>query len=264
MSAALAEQGYKVMQFGCDPKADSTNTLLNGKHIPTILETVLEGATVREFKHVDASKVLFKGYGGVVCAESGGPSPGIGCAGRGIITAVELMKSQGVFEEIDPDFIFYDVLGDVVCGGFAMPIREGIAEQIYVVTSSTFASLYAANNIFLGVLRYARRGGAKVAGLIANYIDTPEQKRVVDEFASLTKTEVVDYIPYSEEMILGDLQGKTVIESSPDSEAAALLRKLASKIAERDVAIIPEPVVPSELRKRGASWLTRTSKSQKE
>ena len=145
LSAALSKLGYKVMQFGCDPKSDSTNTLRNGTYIPTVLDTLREKSTV------DAHDVIYTGFNGIYCVEAGGPAPGVGCAGRGIITAVELFKQQRIFEELDLDFVIYDVLGDVVCGGFAVPIREGIAEHVFTVSSADFMAVYAANNLFRGI-----------------------------------------------------------------------------------------------------------------
>lgn len=158
ISAALAAAGYKVMQFGCDPKSDSTNTLRGGKYIPTVLDTL------REKNSVKAEEVLFQGFGGVYCVEAGGPAPGVGCAGRGIITAVQLLKQLRVFEELDLDFVLYDVLGDVVCGGFAVPIREGIAEHVFTVSSADFMAIYAANNLFKGIQKYSNSGGALLGG----------------------------------------------------------------------------------------------------
>jgi hypothetical protein len=145
LSAALADMGYKVMQFGCDPKADSTNTLRDGSYIPTILDLL------REKGRVEPRDAIFEGYNGIYCVEAGGPSPGVGCAGRGIITAVQLLKQQNIYEELGLDYVIYDVLGDVVCGGFAVPIREGIAKHVFTVSSSDFMSIYSANNRFRGI-----------------------------------------------------------------------------------------------------------------
>jgi len=170
ISAALSKQGYKVLQFGCDPKSDSTNTLRGGDYIPTVLDTL------REKNSVKAHDVLFRGFNGIYCVEAGGPAPGVGCAGRGIITAVQLFKQQRVFEELDLDYVIYDVLGDVVCGGFAVPIREGIAEHVFTVSSSDFMSVYASNNLFKGIQKYSKSGGALLGGIIANSINTPLSK----------------------------------------------------------------------------------------
>ena len=145
ISAALALAGHRVMQVGCDPKSDSTNTLRGGRYIPTVLETL------REKSKVTLEEVVYQGFGGVYCVEAGGPAPGVGCAGRGIITAVELLKQLHVFEYLELDMVIFDVLGDVVCGGFATPIREGIAEHVFTVSSADFMAIYAANNLFRGI-----------------------------------------------------------------------------------------------------------------
>ena len=154
ISAALALAGHRVMQVGCDPKSDSTNTLRGGRYIPTVLETL------REKSKVTLEEVVYQGFGGVYCVEAGGPAPGVGCAGRGIITAVELLKQLHVFEYLELDMVIFDVLGDVVCGGFATPIREGIAEHVFTVSSADFMAIYAANNLFRGIQKYSNSGGA--------------------------------------------------------------------------------------------------------
>lgn len=163
LAAAFAVQGQKVMQIGCDPKADSTRNL-TGKRIPTVLGTLRDKEYTREFKEED---FLFPGYAGVVCVEAGGPEPGVGCAGRGIISMGETLSRLGIFEK-EWDVIIYDVLGDIVCGGFAVPIREGFADAVYIVTSAEFMPLYAANNILKGAIKFAHRGGALVGGIVHN------------------------------------------------------------------------------------------------
>ena len=210
LSAALSKAGYKIMQFGCDPKSDSTNTLRGGKYIPTVLDTL------REENVVKAHEVIFEGFNGVYCVESGGPAPGVGCAGRGIITAVQLFKQQKVFEELDLDFVIYDVLGDVVCGGFAVPIREGIAEHVFTVSSSDFMAIYAANNLFKGIQKYSNSGGALLGGLIANSVNAPYAREIIDDFVKMTNTQVIEYIPRSVTVTQSELQGKTTIEAFPD------------------------------------------------
>ena len=211
ISAALAEAGYKVMQFGCDPKSDSTNTLRGGQYVPTVLDSLREQGNVR------ALDVVYQGFGGVHCVEAGGPAPGVGCAGRGITTAVHLFKQQRVFEELDLDFVLYDVLGDVVCGGFAVPIREGIAEHVFTVTSADFMAIYAANNLFKGIQKYSDAGGALLGGIIANSINAPYARDLVDDFAARTRTRVVEYVPRSVTVTQSELQGKTTLEAAPGS-----------------------------------------------
>ncbi|HWR08484.1 nitrogenase iron protein [Sporomusa sp.] len=248
ISAALSKFGLKVMQFGCDPKADSTNTLRGGSYIPTVLDTL------REKNQVKAEDVVFKGFNGVYCVEAGGPAPGVGCAGRGIITAVQLLKQLKVYEELDLDVIIYDVLGDVVCGGFAVPIREGIAEHVFTVSSADFMAIYAANNLFKGIKKYSNSGGALLGGLIANSINAPYAKEIVDDFVSRTSTRVVEYIPRSVTVTQAELQGKTSVEASPHSEQAKIYSRLAQKIIDTTQSKVPNPLDTAELRTWAAKW----------
>jgi nitrogenase iron protein NifH len=248
ISAALVDAGYKVMQFGCDPKSDSTNTLRGGEYIPSVLDLL------RENTRVDAHDAVFRGFGGVYCVEAGGPQPGVGCAGRGIITAVELLKQQNIFDELDLDYVIYDVLGDVVCGGFAIPIREGIAQHVFTVTSADFMAIYAANNLFKGIQKYSNAGGALLGGVIANSINTPFQKEIVDDFVTRTSTQVVEYVPRSLTVTQAELQGKTTIEAAPDSKQAAIYRSLAKKIAKHVDSKVPSPLDAQELRAWSSSW----------
>ncbi|MBW4080351.1 nitrogenase iron protein [Paenibacillus sp. S150] len=248
ISAALSVAGYKVMQFGCDPKSDSTNTLRGGEYIPTVLDTLRDNHTVR------AQDVIFEGFNGIYCVEAGGPAPGVGCAGRGIITSVSLLKQQKVFEELDLDFVIYDVLGDVVCGGFAVPVREGIAEHVYTVTSADFMAIYAANNLFKGIQKYSQEGGALLGGVIANSINAPYARDIVDDFVKRTDTQVVEYVPRSVTVTQSELQGKTTIEAAPDSEQAKVYRRLAQKIADHTVSKVPAPLDTQELRQWAADW----------
>lgn len=248
ISAALAKAGYKVMQFGCDPKSDSTNTLRNGNYIPTVLDTL------REKNKVNAQDVIFEGFNGVYCVEAGGPSPGVGCAGRGIITAVQLFKQQRIFEELDLDYVIYDVLGDVVCGGFAVPIREGIAEHVFTVSSSDFMSIYASNNLFKGIKKYSNSGGALLGGIIGNSINKPYDKDIIDDFARKTNTKIIEYVPRSVTVTHSELKGKTTIEVSPDSEQAKIYTRLADKIARHTESKSPSPLDVQELRDWGKRW----------
>lgn len=243
ISAALVEAGFKVLQFGCDPKSDSTNTLRDGKYIPTVLDLI------RERPKVDAHEAIFKGFKGINCVEAGGPAPGVGCAGRGIIAAVELLKQQNIFEELDLDYVIYDVLGDVVCGGFAVPIREGIAEHVFTVSSSDFMAIYAANNLMKGIKKYSNSGGALFGGIIANSINSPYQQSIIDDFCAQTSTQVVEYIPRSITVTQAELSGRTTIEAAPQSAQADVYRSLAKKIHEHTVSRVPTPLETDDLRK---------------
>jgi nitrogenase iron protein NifH len=248
ISAALSTLGYKVMQFGCDPKSDSTNTLRDGKYIPTVLDSL------REKPNLKAAEVIHAGFNGIFCVEAGGPAPGVGCAGRGITTAVQLFKQQHIFEELGLDYVIFDVLGDVVCGGFAVPIREGLAEHVFTVSSSDFMAVYAANNLMNGIKKYANAGGALFGGVIANSINQPYSKAIIDDFVKQTKTQVVEYVPRSVTVTQSELQGKTTIEAFPESEQAKIYKELAKKIASHEISKVPEPLTVSELRDWAAKW----------
>ncbi|MDR2755383.1 MAG: nitrogenase iron protein [Planctomycetaceae bacterium] len=248
LSAALSDMGYRVMQFGCDPKADSTNTLRDGTYIPTVLDLL------REKGSVNAHEAIFQGYNGIYCVEAGGPSPGVGCAGRGITTAVSLLKQQNIFDELNLDYVIYDVLGDVVCGGFAVPIREGIAEHVFTVSSSDFMAIYAANNLFKGIQKYSNSGGALLGGVIANSITQPVQKKIIDDFAERTGTKVMEYIPRSLTVTKSELAGKTTIEADPNSEQAGVYRSLAKQVAEHTESITPSPLDLAQLKTWAAEW----------
>lgn len=250
LTAGLSKLGYKVMQFGCDPKSDSTNTLRDGTYIPTVLDTL------REKSQVNAHDVIFQGYNGVYCVEAGGPAPGVGCAGRGIITAVELFKQQRIFEELDLDYVIYDVLGDVVCGGFAVPIREGIAEHVFTVSSSDFMAIYAANNLFKGIQKYSNAGGALLGGVIANSVNQPYARDIINDFVSRTKTQVIEYIPRSITVTQSELQGKTTIEAAPDSAQAQVYLSLAQRVADHTNSTVPAPLDVQDLREWASKWGT--------
>ena len=248
ISAALAASGLKVMQIGCDPKSDSTTTLRGGGYIPTILDTL------REKKNVKANEVVFEGFAGIYCVEAGGPAPGVGCAGRGIITSVELLKQLRVFEELDLDIVVYDVLGDVVCGGFAVPVREGIADHVFTVSSSDFMAIYAANNLFKGIQKYSNNGGALLGGVIANSMNSQYHRAIIDDFVENTKTQVVEYVPRSITVTQSELQGKTTIEAFPDSEQAKVYNKLAERIFNHTDSKVPAPLNDKELHDWAFKW----------
>lgn len=251
ISAALSDMGYKVLQFGCDPKADSTNTLRDGTYIPTVLDLL------REKSRVDAHEAIFEGYNGIYCVEAGGPAPGVGCAGRGIITAVQLLKQQNIFEELDLDYVIFDVLGDVVCGGFATPIREGIAEHVFTVSSADFMAIYAANNLFKGIKKYSDAGGALLGGVIANSVTNPYQVSIIDDFVEKTHTQVMEYVPRSITVTQSELSGKTTIEAKPESAQAGVYRNLAKRIDEHTNSTVPSPLDVAELKEWAGKWASQ-------
>jgi len=251
ISAALSTMGYRVMQIGCDPKSDSTNTLRGGRFIPTVLDTL------RQRDRVEIEDVVHEGFNGILTIEVGGPEPGVGCAGRGILTAIKMIKEERAFERYKPDMVIYDVLGDVVCGGFAAPIREGIAEQIYTVSSADYMALYAANNLFKGIRKYSKSGGALLGGIIGNSINNPDEEELLIDFARRTRTKIIDFVPRSKRVRICELQGKTVIECAPDSKQAEIYRKLAKKIIKNEDRNIPSPMKIEELQEWAAERLKK-------
>ena len=248
ISAALAADGYRVIQVGCDPKADSTTILRGGADLPTVLDTL------REQRRTTLESISAIGFGGVLCIEAGGPVPGVGCAGRGISAAIDLLHELDVFDSFRPDVVLYDVLGDVVCGGFAVPIRDGIADRVFVVTSSDFMAIFAANNLFKAIGKYAPTGGARLGGIIANGLQAPYARKLVDDFADRTGTRVVGYVPRAMVVAQGELYGQTVIESAPDSDQAAIYRALARFIVSDEQAIVPHPLNDPELKRWARHW----------
>lgn len=248
LAAAFSDIGLKVMQIGCDPKSDSTNNLRGGKSIPSVLDALRSG------KRIEINDIVHEGFNGIQCVEAGGPEPGVGCAGRGIITAIELLKQKKVFEQFNPDVVIYDVLGDVVCGGFSIPIREGVAEQVYTVASSDFMAIYAANNLFKGIRKYANSGGALFSGIIANSMNQPIQRDIINDFAKQTKTTVAGYVPRSLDVTRSELRGQTVIEHAPESEQAELYRELARSILNNDQKYVPAPLESDDLKVWAESW----------
>ena len=225
MAAALAEKGMKVMQIGCDPKADSTILLRHGKKISTVLD--LYNETRQDLKLED---ITTTGYGGVVCVEAGGPTPGLGCAGRGIITALEKLQETGAYESYKPDIVFYDVLGDVVCGGFSMPMRGGYADKVFIITSGENMAIHAGANIAMAVENFRNRGYATLGGIILNRRNVPREEEKVQELAEDFHTDIVGTLSRSALVLEAEEQGKTVLEAFPDSEMAREYRTLAAQI----------------------------------
>ena len=225
LSAALSHLGYKVMQIGCDPKADSTKNLVGGKFIPTVLDVMNEKGD-----DVTLDDIVFEGYNGVLCVEAGGPTPGVGCAGRGIIAAFEKLEELDAFKTYNPDIVIYDVLGDVVCGGFSMPIRNGYAKDVYIVTSGEMMSMYAASNISTAVNQFKNRGYANLKGLILNAKNVEDEQELVNKLADEINSEVYHYIPRDKVVQLSENNGKTVIEEDHTCDMANIYLDLAKKI----------------------------------
>lgn len=225
LSAAIAERGLKVMQIGCDPKADSTVNLFHGAKIRTALELIREKKN--DFSLAEMTGI---GFNGVVCAEAGGPVPGQGCAGRGIIAALEKLEEKGAYEVYKPDVVFYDVLGDVVCGGFAMPMRAGYAEKVFIITSGENMAIHAAANIAVAVDNFKGRGYASLGGLILNRRNVRNEEEKVAELAADINSSVVGSLSFSETVQAADEMKKTVIEAFPESPMAHEYRVLAASL----------------------------------
>tara|TARA_B100001109_G_scaffold188167_2_gene154822 strand:+ start:52414 stop:53286 length:873 start_codon:yes stop_codon:yes gene_type:complete len=241
--AALAEAGKKVMIVGCDPKADSTRLILHSKAQNTIMEMAAEAGTVEDLELED---VLKTGYGDIRCVESGGPEPGVGCAGRGVITAINFLEEEGAYED-DIDFVFYDVLGDVVCGGFAMPIRENKAQEIYIVCSGEMMAMYAANNISKGIVKYANSGGVRLAGLICNSRNTDREDELIEALAAKLGTQMIHFVPRDNVVQRAEIRRMTCIEYDPSANQSDEYRQLAQKIIDNKKLVIPTPCTMDEL-----------------
>ncbi len=230
LSAALAKAGKTVMQIGCDPKADSTSLLQGGRRLPTVLQCTREKGAA-----MTLSDVVYPGEGGVLCVEAGGPMPGIGCAGRGIINALESLERLGAYKEYQPDIVIYDVLGDVVCGGFSMPMRGGYADKVYVVSSGEKMAVYAAANICMAVEHYRSRGYAQLGGIILNRRGVPDETETVAGLAADFHTTVFGDIERSAEIALAEKANQPVVTAFPDSPAAQQITAIAAKLlAEAD------------------------------
>lgn len=228
LAAAFAYLGKRVIQIGCDPKADSTFNLLGGHPVEPVMNYLRE----RDEDPESIEEISRIGYGGILCIETGGPTPGLGCAGRGIIATFALLEDLGLFEEYKPDVVLYDVLGDVVCGGFAAPIREGYAEQVLIVTSGEKMALYAANNIYSAVQNFADRSYATVRGIILNRRNVLDEEAKVKAFAAERHLQIVGDIPRSDDITRFEDEGKTVIEGNPELPISKTFLTLAKTLLE--------------------------------
>jgi nitrogenase iron protein NifH len=241
--AALAEMGKKIMVVGCDPKADSTRLLLGGLSQKTVLDTLRA-----EGEDLDLEDVMKLGFKGIRCVESGGPEPGVGCAGRGIITSINLLEQLGAYSDsIGLDYAFYDVLGDVVCGGFAMPIRDGKAKEIYIVVSGEMMAMYAANNICKGIVKFAESGGVRLGGLICNSRKVDNEAELIEMLAERLGTRMIHFIPRDNVVQRAEINRKTVIDFDPSVSQADEYRQLAKTVDGNEMFVIPKPLSTDEL-----------------
>ena len=241
--AGLVEMGKKVLVVGCDPKADSTRLLLGGLAQKSVLDTLRE-----EGEDVELDDLRKQGYGGTWCVESGGPEPGVGCAGRGIITSINMLEQLGAYDPGEGlDYAFYDVLGDVVCGGFAMPIRDGKAEEIYIVCSGEMMAMYAANNICKGIMKFAQSGNVRLGGLICNSRAVDHEREMIEELARKLGTQMIAFVPRDNDVQRAEINRKTVIEWNPTVKQADAYRTLARAIDGNQMFVIPTPLAIEEL-----------------
>lgn len=244
LSAALSCLGKKPAQIGCDPKADSVNTLMGGEFIETISDITRQFGSSEEA----LNKAIYRGFNDIVCVESGGPIPGQGCAGRGVLVALDLISKYRFFEKNNIDIAVYDVLGDIVCGGFAQPIRHSYAQEVYIVTSGEYMSLYAANNIAASLKLFAQQGlDVRTAGIIGNLRNVEKEEEIITCFADKLEVPVIQFVPRSELVQKAELQGKTVVEAYPKSEQAGVYFSLAGKILDNQQMFIPEPLSRQEV-----------------
>ena len=241
--AAMAESGKKVMIVGRDPKADSTRLILHSKAQTTVMHLAAEAGSVEDLELEDVMSV---GFGGIKCVESGGPEPGVGCAGRGVITAINFLEEEGAYDD-ELDFVFYDVLGDVVCGGFAMPIRENKAQEIYIVCSGEMMAMYAANNIAKGIVKYANSGSVRLAGLICNSRNTDREDELIMALAAKLGTQMIHFVPRHNVVQHAEIRRMTVVEYDPTHKQGDEYRALANKIVNNKMFVIPTPIEMEEL-----------------
>ena len=230
LAAAFANMGKRVIQIGCDPKADSTINLLGGEPLRPVMNFMRE----EDEEPDELAQISKEGYGGILCIETGGPTPGLGCAGRGIIATFQLLEDMDLFAHYKPDVVLYDVLGDVVCGGFAAPIREGYAEKVLIVTSGEKMALYAANNISSAVRNFEDRSYARVIGIVLNHRNVENEMEKVQAFSEKIGVPIVGEVPRSDEIIRWEDQGKTVIEGNPDSEISKCFFDLAELLLKEE------------------------------
>ena len=241
-AAAMAHfHGKKIFIHGCDPKADSTRLILGGKPQESLMDTLRAVGAEK----VTLDKVVKKGFHDILCVESGGPEPGVGCAGRGVITSINVLEENGAYDDVD--YVSYDVLGDVVCGGFAMPIRENKAQEIYIVVSGEMMAMYAANNIAKGICKYATSGKVRLAGLICNSRKTDREAELIEALAAKMGTQMIHFVPRDNVVQRAEIRRMTVIEYDPTCKQADEYRDLARKIVENKKLVIPKPLTMDEL-----------------
>lgn len=251
ISFGLADKGLKVLHVGCDPKHDSTRLLLRGKMPRTVLDTLRRKNF--ELKALNREEIVFESplnsecSGAIYCAESGGPDPGLGCGGKGVIEAIQALQHLNIYKELELDVVLYDVLGDVVCGGFSMPIRQGYAQETYIVSSGEIEVLFAASNICKAISKFTGRSGAKLGGIIGNLRELKNEKEILLKFAEMMDTQIIGFIPYSERIKECSGKGVTLFQLYPESQECDAFRTLANNILNNRRFTIPTSINFEEL-----------------
>lgn len=243
LSAIYANDNLNCLVIGCDPKADTTRTIC-GRRIPTVVNTL------KNNRNPQSEDLVFKGYKDILCVESGGPEPGVGCAGRGVIVAMKRLEKLGIFKK-DLDIVLYDVLGDVVCGGFSVPLREKYADEVLIVSSGEYMSLYAANNIAKGIKKLK----GKLTGIICNCKGVVNEEAILNDFASKINTKVIGTINRSDLIQKSELDAKTVVEKYPNSKEAMEYKSLGENILKNNIYSIPEPLDDEDFEEFFKSYL---------
>ncbi|MBR2558003.1 MAG: Ni-sirohydrochlorin a,c-diamide reductive cyclase ATP-dependent reductase subunit [Methanobrevibacter sp.] len=243
LSAVWANEDLNCLVIGCDPKADTTRTLY-GCRIPTVVNTL------KDNRNPSREDLVFTGFKDILCVESGGPEPGVGCAGRGVIVAMKRLEKLGIFDD-DLDVVVYDVLGDVVCGGFSVPLREKYADEVVIVTSGEYMSLYAANNIVRGVKKLK----GNLSGIVCNCRNVEREEEIVEDFAKKIGTHVLGVVHRSNLIQDAELDAKTVVEKYPESDEAKEYINLASSIMNNESVSTPEPMDDEEFELFFKSYL---------
>jgi len=259
LSCTFAERGLKVLQVGCSPKNDSTYLL-----VPDFPETILDVLRRNDFEYDDIdpqeviceSPIAFPGGGKIFCAESGGPEPGVGCGGKGVVEAIETLRRLEVAKSLAIDVVIYDILGDVVCGGFSLPIRQGYARETYVVTSGEFEALYQVTNVSKAIKRFEKRSGAKLGGLIVNLRRVGNEQQMVADFAEKLGTRIIGIIPYSQVVKECGGRGETVFQGRPDADEARLYRDIGEAVIANRQLTIPETIDFEELYDWWLTYMT--------
>jgi nitrogenase iron protein NifH len=247
ISVALAEAGQRVIQVGFDPERDSTGVLRGDRKIRTILDVVQKSGDAA------TDDFIVRGFKGVLCMETGLPSPDLACTGHDALGVIQFLKERSYLEKYNPDIVIYDVSGEAVCGGIAGSLLNDIAERIFIVSSADFKSFYTANNFFRNISRHAA-SGARLGGIIANGLTSPFAETIMADFALKTGTRIAGTIPRSLVVMQSALYNQSVIEAAPLSNHAYIYRRLARQIVEEHETFRPRPLSPEGLKSWARDW----------